>query len=47
MKNINIDEIIRDLTDSELLELYKKVDEHLNFLNNSIIDLESEGNKDE
>lgn len=47
MNEINIYKIIKELNDEELLELYKKVDEHLKFLGNNIIDLESEGKKNE
>ncbi len=47
MDNVKINEIINKLSDFELLELYKKVDEHLIFLSNSIINEESEENKDD
>ena len=35
------------LTDLELVDLYNNVLEHIKFLNNSILELESEGTKDE
>lgn len=48
MKNVKINEVIKELNNNELLDLYKKIDEHLIFLNNSIIkEEESDEKKDE
>lgn len=48
MKNVKINEVIKELSNNELLDLYKKIDEHLIFLNNSIIkEEESDEKKDE
>lgn len=35
------------LTDDELINLYNKILEHIKFLDNSILELESEGNDNE
>lgn len=39
-------EILDNMSNDELLELYQKVEEHIKFLNNSIIN-ESEGPENE
>lgn len=45
--NKNLTEEIKQLSNEELLELYNDILEHLKFLDNSIINMESEGTNDE
>lgn len=48
--NMNEEDVVVGLdmlTDLELVDLYNNVLEHIKFLNSSILELESEGTKDE
>lgn len=43
---MNIEEELKKLTEEELLDLYKKVLEHLKYLNESLITTDEDGGED-